>query len=271
MWTTIPLALALSLAPGQGGKLDLTNARVTYGLLGSVRPETKFLPGDLYVVAFDIENVKVDPEGKVVYSMGMEVFTKEKGEEKSVYKQEPRKLEAYNSLGGNRLFGAAHVEIGLDQPPGEYTLKVEVTDVAAKASKTLTKKFEVAKKDFGLVRLNTTYDVDGRLPAPPGGVVGQLLWVNFLAVGFERDKNKQKQPDVHVEMVVTDDKGKETVEKPFSGEVNEKVPENVVALPMQFLITLNRPGKFNVKLKATDRVSKKNVELSFPITVLEAK
>jgi hypothetical protein len=33
----------------------------------------------------------------------------------------------------------------------------------------------------------------------------------------------------------------------------------------------NRPGKFVVKLKATDRVANKTAELSFPITVLEPK
>jgi hypothetical protein len=273
MWTMIPLALALSLAPGQGGKLelDLTNVRVTYGLLGAVRSEDTFLPGDLYLVAFDIENIKVDPEGKIVYSMGMEVFTKEKGKEKSVYKQDPRKLEAYSSLGGNRLPAFAHVEIGLDQPEGDYTLKVDVKDEAAGTSKSLTSKFTVAKKDFGLVRLNTTYDGEGKFPAPPGGVVGQSLWVNFLAVGFKRDDNKQKQPNVHVEMVVKDDKGKETVEKPFSGEVTEMVPATRTDLPMQFLLTLNRPGKYTVTLRAEDRVAKKKAELKFPIVVVEPK
>jgi hypothetical protein len=203
--------------------------------------------------------------------MGMEVID---SKDKVVYKQEPRKLEAYNSLGGNRLPAFAMVEIGADQPPGDYTVKVTVTDEAAKASKTLTHKFEVAKKDFGLVRLNATYDDKGTLSAPPRGVVGQSLWFNFLAVGFERSKTNPKQPDVHVEMVVTDDKDKETVRKPFSGDVNEKsekVPENVVALPMQFLLTLNRPGKFTVKLRATDRIAKKTVELSFPVVVVESR
>jgi hypothetical protein len=271
MWTYIPLVLALTLAPGQGGKLDLTNARVTYGLLGAERSEKKFLPVDLLVVAFDIENITVDDEGKVAYSMSMEVTD---SKDKLIYKQEPRKLEAYNSLGGNRLPAFAMVEIGGDQPPGEYTVKVEVTDEAAKASKTLTRKFEVAKKDFGLVRLNTTYDDKGMLAAPPRGVVGQSLWFNFLAVGFERGKTSPKQPDLHVEMVVVDDKDKETVKKPFSGVVNEKsekVPENAIAVPMQFLLQLNRPGTFTVKLRATDRIGKKSVELKFPVVVVESK
>jgi hypothetical protein len=269
MWTTIPLMLALSLAPGQGGKLDLTNARVTYGLLGADRSEKKFLPVDLLYIAFDIENISVDDEGKVVYSMGMEIVD---SKDKTIYKGEPRKLEAYNSLGGNRVPASAYVELNADQPPGEYTVKVTVTDEVAKASKTLTHKFELGKKDFGMVRLQTTYDDQGMFAAPPRGVPGQSLWFNFLVVGF--DRGSSKQPDVHVEMVVLDDKDKETVKKPFAGDVNEKsekVPEKVIALPMQFRLTLNRPGKFTVKLRATDRIAKKTAEISFPVTVVEPK
>jgi hypothetical protein len=271
MWTTIPLVLALSLAPSQGGKLDLINARVTYGLLGPERSDKKFLPIDFLVIAFDIDNITVDDDGKVAYSMAMEIVD---SKDKSIYKQEPRKLEAYNSLGGNRVPAVAYVDIRADQPPGDYTVKVTVTDEAAKVSKTLTHKFEVGKKDFGMVQLNTTYDDKGMIAAPPRGVVGQSLWFHFLTVGFERGKNNPKQPDIHVEMVVLDEKGKETLKKPFAGDVNEKsekVPENVVALPMQFLLALNRPGKFTVKLRATDRIAKKTAEVSFPVEVVESK
>jgi hypothetical protein len=268
MWTTLPLALALTLAPGQGGQLKINNDRVTYGLLGATRSETKYLPGDRFLVAFDIDGVKIDQNGKILYSMGMKV-TDSKG--KTHYKQEPRDLEAYNSLGGTRLPAFAHVDIGLDQPPGEYTLEVTVTDRSSNTSKSLTRKFEVLRKDFGLVQLSTTSDVEAKMPAPTVGVVGQSLWVNFVAVGFERNVMNKKQPNVKVEMRIYNENNEPTVSQPFTGEINEGVPENVQALPMQFLLTLNRPGKFTVKLKATDAVSNKKVELQFPVTVLEPK
>jgi hypothetical protein len=40
---------------------------------------------------------------------------------------------------------------------------------------------------------------------------------------------------------------------------------------MHFLLSLNRPGKFTVELRATDQVSKKKAKLSFPLTVLPAR
>jgi hypothetical protein len=266
MWTTLPLALALTLAPGQANPLTITNARATYGLLGSARPESKIFPGDQFWVAFDIEGVKVDKNGKIQYSMGMEI-TDAKG--KTHYKREPTDLDAWNSLGGTRLPACAHVDIGLDMPPGDYILKVTVTDRAAKLSRVLTRKFEVVKKDFAIVQLNTTSDPDGRIPAPPVGVVGQNLWVNFGTVGFERDKTKQ--PKVKVEMSILDENNKPTVKEPFTGEVSSGVQDDVQGVPMQFLLALNRPGKFTVKLLARDEVSKKKTEVSFPVTVLELK
>ena len=40
---------------------------------------------------------------------------------------------------------------------------------------------------------------------------------------------------------------------------------------MQFLLDLNRPGKFTVELKATDKVSGDAATVSFPFTVLKTK
>ena len=165
MWTTLSLIAALGLAPGQAGALDLTNIRVTNGLLGTARGEAKLLPGDWYFVAFDIDNVKVNQAGEVLYSMAMELTDSKK---KVLFKQDPRDLKVLNSLGGNRLPAFANVEIGIDQPPGQYTLTVTVVDRAAKATKAFTREFEVVPPSFGLVRVNLSYDDRGNFPAPAG-------------------------------------------------------------------------------------------------------
>jgi hypothetical protein len=269
MWTTLALVTALSLAPGQAGQLTLSNIQSTSGFLGAERASNKFLPGDTFFLAFTIDGVKVDANGEVLYSMGMEV-TNSQG--KAVFKQEPRDLTAFNSLGGNRLPAFAHVDVGLDQPAGEYTLTVTVMDRSSKAKQGLTRKFEVLPKAFGLVRASTSIDPQAQIPAPHLGVTGQSFWVNFAAVGFERDKVK-KQPDVAVEMRILDESGKPTLAKPYTGEVTagNNVPAEAQALPMQFLLALNRAGKFQVELQATDRIAKKTAKLSFPITVVDSK
>ncbi|MCS6851613.1 MAG: hypothetical protein NZ700_10655 [Gemmataceae bacterium] len=268
MWMTLALATAMSLAPEQAGSLRLTNVRATYGMQGPIRTDNKILPGDAYFVAFDMENVRVDPMGRVLYTMGMEVIDAKSG--KVLFKQDPRDLEALNSLGGTTVPAFAHVTVGLDHPPGQFKLRVTVTDRVAKATQTLEQPFEVLKPDFGLVRLQlsafSTDQTPERFSMPPIGAPGQIVWVNFALVGFGLDSNKK--PNLAVEMTIVDaETGKPTLSEPFRGAANQDIPENFRAVPMAFFVALNRPGKYTIRLKATDLISRKTSELSFPFTV----
>ena len=177
MFTTLAFVTALSLAPAQA-QLALTNDQVTYGYLGAARPDTKFLPGDIFFLTFDIENVKVNDNGEVLYSMGMEVRD---SNGKQVFAQKPQDKKAVNTLGGTRLPAFAHVFCGSDQLPGEYTVRVAVTDRVSKQEKTIERKFEVLKPDFGLVQVGLSIDSDMQMPAPAVGVAGQFVYVNFAA------------------------------------------------------------------------------------------
>lgn len=266
MWTTLAFVAALGLAPSQAGDLSLTKGANTYWLLGPARSGNEYLPGDVVFVAFDMENAKVTAEGEVAYGMAMEV-SDIKG--KVWYKNEPGSLRALNSLGGGTVQCYAHVNLGLDQPPGDYTLRVTVTDRAAKAQQTFQTKFVVKKPDFGVVQVSLTHDDRGQMFSPALGVPGEGLWVNFWAVGFARDVTK-KQPNIRMTMRVLDEDGKPTVAKPLSGEVKENVPENEKLVPAQFQLRLNRAGKFTVELLAEDLVSKKTSKVTFPLTVLPA-
>jgi hypothetical protein len=273
MWATLALTAALGSAPAQTAPLTLDNVRETYGILGQRRPDAKLLPGDVYVVAFDIKNLQVKDDGKVVYSMGMELIDKDK---KTQFKKEPKELEAINSLGGSRIPSFALSVIGTDTAPGEYTLIVTVKDHAANKTQTLTRKFEVLKPQFGFVRVGITYD-GGAVPAPTVAVPGQTYWVNFGLVGFEltKDKDPAKQhPNVSVEMRILDlETGKPTLAKSSTGNVTELSDQQYKTfLPfLPFPINLNRNGKFKIELKATDNLSKKTVVQELEFTVLEVK
>lgn len=265
MLATLAMTAALSFAPAQGGELALTNERMTYGYLGATRKgDSKLIPGDALFVSFDIENLKVGEAGLVQYSIGMKV-TNEKGEQ--LFGREPQDQEAYNSLGGNRIPGFAATDIGTDTPPGQYTLTVTVKDRAAKTSKELTKKFEVVPPTFGLVRLSMSYDREGKVPAPPVAVPGQLMLVNCFSAGFMRDA--KKAPHVTVKMRILEG-GKPTLDKDVVGVVKE-APENFKLIPLSFFLYLNRTGKFTVELTATDELGKKTATQSFDVTVVEAK
>jgi hypothetical protein len=265
MWASLALAAALGFGFGQTGQLTISNIRPTYGVLGPRRPDDRILPGDLYLLSFDVDGLKAADDGKVKYTMAMEIVD---SAGKIWFPPAPRDLEQVNSLGSGRIQAFPKVEADLKQPPGEYTMKVTVTDRVIRAEKTLTRKFEVRKPEFGLVRPTATYDPDAQIPASLDGVVGQSIWLHCYAVHFGRDAAK-KELHVTAELRVKDANGNPTVAKPFSGEY--KLTDELLALPMRFLLVLNRPGKFTIELNATDHVDRKKSTLTLPLTVIEPK
>ncbi len=264
MLMTLPLVAAL-MAPGQAGALSLTDARVTYGVLGPTRDNTKFLPGDSLFLTFTIDGISSDAEGQVRYSVGTEVSD---ATGKVVFRQPPQQREAVNALGGNQMPAFAQVAVGMQQPAGTCTLKVTVTDLASRKSASLEQKFEVLRPDFGLVRLSASGDPEGQVPT---GLltVGQSLWLHGAVVGFRRGATQQ--PNVALELTVLDEANKPTVARPLGGTINKEVPPRDTALPFQFLVSLNRPGKFTIQVKATDQLGNKAVTQSFPMTVHPVK
>jgi len=271
MWTTLAMTAALAYAPAQGG-LSLTNVRPTYGLFGATRKDAddlKLLAGEVIFISFDIEGLKVAPDGEVQYSMSIEVTSNK--DNKVLFKREPEELKATNILGTSRVPAFAATDIGTDTPPGEHTPTAPVTDRAGKANKKISKKFEVLPKAFGLVRLQLTYTNDPRfpLPAPPVATPGQTLFFNSHAIGFERDK-KTKQPNVVASLRVLED-GKPTLQKDIVGVINDKFAEDQSLMPLTFQLPLNRSGKFTVELKVTDKIAEKTVTQSFDINVVEVK
>lgn len=263
MLTTLAMLAALSVSAGQDGDLKLSDARTTYGILGPARQDQKLLPGDSLFVTFNIDGITADENGKVLYSVATEVAD---SQGKVFFRQPARDLETINALGGGHLPAYAQVDIGLDQPAGNYQLKVTVKDRSTGKSATLTQDFEVVPKAFGLIRLTSTTDPEGRMP---GGrlTAGQSLWLNGIVVGFGRDKEGDRQPNVKLEMRVLDENGKPTLAKPFSGVVNKDVPSKANSLPIQFHLGLNRPGKFTVEVKATCAICGESTTQKFPMTV----
>lgn len=268
MWVSVALMTTLSLAPEPVNQLKLINDRATHGVLGwdrSDQKSPKLYPGDLFVMMFDIEGLSLNPEGRVKYSMGMELKDKNN---KVVFSKDPEDQEVTASLGGNRLSASTQTAIGTDTPPGTYTLKVTVTDRDAKKTETLTRTFEVVPAQLGIVRVLVTYDSNA--PAPPLAVPGQAFIVNFAPVGFLLDP-KTSQPKIGVEMRVLDENGKPVLEKPFTGAATEVTEQFRKLIPMQFILSLNRPGKFKIVLKVNDLLAKKSVEESLDFTVVEPK
>jgi hypothetical protein len=268
MWPNLALAVALVSAPGGAEQLAISNIRGTYGLLGSQRPDNKVLPGDIYFIQYDIDGLKSDTDGKVQYSMEMDVKDS-KG--KVIFKTAPRNHEAVLSLGGSRAQASTYLETGFSQAAGAYEVSVSVVDRLTKAKQNFSRTVQVLPKDFGIVRPYMSADTAAAVPCAQMGVTGQYLTLNFGVVGFQRDA-KTQQPSVAAEMQIFDEKDAPTLAKPFLGEVNVGIPAQQEGILMQFQIGLNRAGKFTIVLKATDKVANKAAKkITLPLTVYEQK
>ena len=165
MLPTLALMAALQVAPQQDSSLKLTNASLSYSALRIRARTTRFCRETCSFVCFDIEGLKESADGKVAYSIGMEMKNKDG---KTLFKQEPQKAEALNSLGGGKVPGFARPDIG-DTPAGEYTMTVTIIDNNSKdkVTQSLTQKFEVLPKGLGIVSLSMSYDPKNELPARP--------------------------------------------------------------------------------------------------------
>ncbi len=256
---------ALTAVPAQGGELKLTNVRLTIGELGATRQTTKLIPGDVLFIGYDITGLTIEPDGVAKYKMAMEVID---GAGKPIFKQDPRELVDFVPLRGNSIPARAFITIGLDQDPGNYTCKIKVEDPKVKGKEdTLTVKFEVTKKDFGIVAVYTTHDERGAVSAPTVGVVGQTVFIQFSVASFVRDQ-KTKQPNVEFEFQILDDKGAPTLIKPRTHIQDSGVDEKEGAFAMRFPLFMSRPGKYTVKITAKDKIANKVATYELPVNVL---
>ena len=265
MWFTLAAAVVLAQAPAPApaGTLALTNVRSTFGSLGAARPAGALVPGDTLFIAFDIEGVPVDADSKAVYAMAMEV-TDSAG--KVLYKQEPAAKADFVPFGGKKLPGQAFIAVGQDQPAGDYTLKITVTEPKSKQATSLAHKFAVGPKAFAVAGVYVSVDDLGQIPASTSAVVGQSVFVHYGVVGFNLGANKQ--PDVAVEMTPLDDAGTPTMLKPSQFKFATAVDEMYPGLRGRHLVPVTRPGKFMIRLTATDALTKKTATFLLPLTAV---
>ncbi len=258
------LCFAGPAATGGAGALEIVEPRATYGHLGAVRPKDGMLPGDVAFFTFGVKNLKLDDKGQAKYSLAIEVRDAN-GE--LFFEQKPYNLVSQNFLGGDTIPCSAHIEVPLDAKPGALHWKVTVEDRETKKTVVSEGKGKILPAGFGIVRVGTFADPEGKVPVAPVGVVGETLYVSFGAVGFKRDE-KSKQPDLVVEMRVRDSKGALTFAKPLSGKVNENVPADTRVVPLQFGVTLNRPGTYTVELTARCVLCDATTTVTLPVRVL---
>jgi hypothetical protein len=250
--------VALALWGGDARAVDIEKIRATYGPFGAFRPGNKLLPGDVFVINFDIVDITIDAKtGATKYTMVLEV-TDPKG--KQVVKESTNK-GLLVGLGGKIVPEVVHVLLGADQMPGKYTVKVTITDPANKTTKQLVQELEVLPPGFGFIHVL----------APSMGLKGQDYAVEYALVGMGRDK--KNFPKITLTVRVLDDKDMPTLTEPVVSKIPDDLPglkaDKQELIRVVSGIYLNRPGRYTVIIEAVDDLTKKSAKISYPLTVID--
>lgn len=270
--TPLFVALALVLltlltSPAAWAKIEIRDITATYTALGPERPASlEIVPGDEVFFRYTIVGVRTDATGSAQGELRLQVT--DSAGKSLIDNTEP--IGGLLAFGGQTLPGTAQVTFGPETTPGEYRLIVTITDKIGKETASFERKLTCLKPTFGLVQMGFTYDKEGNIPAAvtTGGVLGQTLYIQCKAVGFERTKAK---PHVIFTIQALDAAdGKPLLPKPVQADFAPDDPKQIADLDLvnfTGMLVLNRVGAFRLQITATDAVTKKKSEFTTPMRV----
>ncbi len=239
--------------------LELTNVRPSYGPLGATRVNTKCVPGDSLFLTYDIEGLKINEKtGRASYVTTLELID---GTGQVAFKKETPN-DVAPQLGGTRMPGDLFVILPRTEKPGKHKVRLTVNDSLAKETKSFEYAFDVVPPEFSFVGVT----------AKAVGFPGESYLANFAIVDMTLDA--KKQPSVDIVMRVYEGTGKKWVTLPLLSNLPKDLPDEIDLkkenfVPMQFPIYLNRTGTFILEVMAHDKLSKKTIQLRYPLTVLD--
>jgi hypothetical protein len=256
------LTLCLVFLQTGDAKPAISNVHPTLGALGAVRPEAPYLPGDLVHVAFDVAGLKLDAEGR--YRVAAKL-TVEDAAGKTITTEDygaiPPRL---GILAGGKSRFAFRYLIPFDLQAGSYKAKLALIDVHSKQEALVEQAFKVSPPGFGLVRFQSGRGPYGQAETPPTGVLGEVLYLRMMAIGLS--KGKEGLASLEFTLDVQDTLGK-PLGKPQQSRFPNVNPDE--PLTLQFELPLDRVGRYQVVIKATDQGSGRTASLTVPITIVE--
>ena len=252
--------ICLGLWSPPASALELKNVRPSYGPLGAHRADTNCVPGDSLFMTYDIEGLKVDDKTvRANYLTTLELIDSNN----NVAFKKDTVNNVNLPLGGSRMPGDLIVFLGSNQKPGKHKVRLTVKDNLAKQTKSFEYAFNVVPPEFSFVGVS----------AKTVGFPGENYVATFAIV--DMTLNAKKQPDVDITMRVYDAASKNPVAPQILSNLPKDLPDEIDLkkenfVPMQFPIYLNRPGTFIIEVLAQDKLTKKTIQLRYPLTVLDS-
>jgi hypothetical protein len=253
-------SLAVTAAPA---RVAVQNIQAAHGALLPERKSLEYFPQEMVFFRYTVVDAKVDAEGQVDVEASIKL-TDATGKEVAANKLP---LKGALSLGGDTFFASAYVVLPEDLVPGKYRLAVVLTDRLSGDKIDFDREIVVKQVDFAALFPRFSYDPEGRVAAPAGGLVNQTLHFRLPVVGLDKGREK-------VELVssvqVLDAKGKELLPKPLETVIKETDPKVIKATSVATFngsLGLHRPGSFTLRITVTDREARKSSTLEVPFKV----
>jgi hypothetical protein len=246
-------------------KLQIQDIKAAHGLLGPERKSLLIQPYDEVLFRYTLTGVQVDGEGKADLTEAVALVD---ASGKTLLEQKLPQNDLL-PLGGGKTFGFVRLTLDEVVPPGDYTLKVTVTDNLAKETVSFERKLTSKEPTLSIVAPSFFADPEGKIPASTSGLVGQKLFFHFKCIGFDRSQGKI---DVDMHVQILDDKGTDTMPKPIQVSLKTEDPDQLKKakfLTFNGDLTLHRAGKFTLRLTVLDKVSKKSVQFDAPLVIQE--
>jgi hypothetical protein len=252
-------ALLGSMSAAQA-QLAIQNIQACYGPCGPERPQLQYHHLERVCFRFTVMGASADEDGQVDLHTSGQLVAPDGTSAGSGEK----------NAEGLMNFGPIYAEdIAFPLPqhlaPGEYTLTVMVHDQRTKQTASFERKLLLEPDELAICSPEFFYDADGQIAAPFGGVVNQKLHLRFIIIGINTTTGRS---EVETRFEVFDAKTRRPLCKPVikvDQTANSLLPQLQMRLSSQ--IALHWPGKFILRISATDRLANKTATLEVPIHV----
>jgi hypothetical protein len=265
MMRTLLAVSLLVLTPARScAELEIKDIQSALGERGPERHTLEYFPEDEILIRYVVSGVRVDQEGKMD-TRGKIRLTTAKG--RVVREGDLKRQQGFLALGGGSYPAYVFLSLPPQAPAGEYTVSVTVEDLLASATATFERKVRVKPVEFAIVAQRFYRDAEAKVPAAAGGVLGDLLYVRFRVIGFERGRGGC---EVEMNLQVVDKQGKELLPKPLQVAFRNKDPaelKKISHLNFDPNFALNRVGDFTLCISVTDKIAGKTTKFEAPLHV----
>jgi hypothetical protein len=260
----LAVAVGLVMAQPDKTKLEVVDVRATYGLHGPTRRSADVVPGERLHFSYRLNGVRTDADGKIDVTLDFQLLNA-KGK---VFTKNSLPMRDVLPLGGNTLVGFAQGQLDREAAPGDYTLKVSISDNIAQETVGFERKIVCKKMTFAITELAFFFDSEGKWPGSNIGILGHSINFRLAAVGWDRAK-----PNLRLVMFAQalDKDGRELTPKPVRVEVaseDAKAIANAPGVGFHASMALNRAGDFQLRIIVLDEISDRKAEVTVPLKVL---